>query len=239
MAQPDLSSQKLRTAPSFRQGANIPCTLEAEEALQQRGVLALPDFITNAGGVSCAAFEYQGGTERAAFEHIDECIRANTLVMPRSGRQAGTHAHRISLAVFAAQCGFSATSTGADSCREISCLSMAGGIQKPHRKEKRDVGCRGDRDGRPQALRILPDRSRCSGCHNRGHPVFDPRVDDGRLAETGFTSHKPTPKLSTSVMLKGFHNPSRQMQNLVEVVRERGNDAHDHLLTSSAVPGCG
>lgn len=59
------------------QGANIPCTPEAEIALAERGVLVLPDFIANAGGVICAAVEYQGGTETAAFAAIDEKIRGN------------------------------------------------------------------------------------------------------------------------------------------------------------------
>jgi len=60
------------------QGANIPCTPEAEAALARRGVLVLPDFIANAGGVICAAIEYHGGTETAALAAIDEKIRANT-----------------------------------------------------------------------------------------------------------------------------------------------------------------
>ncbi len=60
------------------QGANIPCTVEAEAALAARGVLVLPDFIANAGGVICAAVEYHGGSEAAAFAAIDEKIRANT-----------------------------------------------------------------------------------------------------------------------------------------------------------------
>ncbi len=38
----------------------------------------LPDFIANAGGVICAAVEYSGGTEAAAFATIDEKIRRNT-----------------------------------------------------------------------------------------------------------------------------------------------------------------
>jgi hypothetical protein len=46
-------------------------------ALHRRGVLVLPDFITNAGGVICAAIEHQCGTEKAAFKQIDERIRAN------------------------------------------------------------------------------------------------------------------------------------------------------------------
>jgi len=60
------------------QGANIPCTLEAEAALHALGVLVVPDFIANAGGVICASIEYRGGTRRAAFDYIDERIRANT-----------------------------------------------------------------------------------------------------------------------------------------------------------------
>ena len=60
------------------QGANIPCTPEAERVLHERGVLVVPDFIANAGGVICASIEYRGGTQRAAFEYIDERVRANT-----------------------------------------------------------------------------------------------------------------------------------------------------------------
>lgn len=57
------------------QGANIPCTAEAGHA---RGILVVPDFIANAGGVICASIEYRGGTQHAAFDYIDERIRANT-----------------------------------------------------------------------------------------------------------------------------------------------------------------
>ncbi len=60
------------------EGANIPLSIEAEQTLAARGVLVLPDFIANAGGVICAAIEYRGGTETAAFAFIDEKIRANT-----------------------------------------------------------------------------------------------------------------------------------------------------------------
>jgi glutamate dehydrogenase/leucine dehydrogenase len=71
------------------QGANIPCTPEAETALHARGVLVVPDFIANAGGVICAATEYRGGTEREAFDHIADRIRANTrLVLEASRRDA-------------------------------------------------------------------------------------------------------------------------------------------------------
>jgi len=60
------------------EGANIPLSDEAELALHRRGVLVLPDFIANAGGVICAAFEYGGGRQSAALAYVDERIRANT-----------------------------------------------------------------------------------------------------------------------------------------------------------------
>jgi glutamate dehydrogenase (NAD(P)+) len=63
------------------EGANIPCTAEAEEALAARGILVLPDFIVNAGGVICAAVEYRGGTQTTALALIDEKIRTNTAAM--------------------------------------------------------------------------------------------------------------------------------------------------------------
>ena len=60
------------------EGANIPLSADAEKALSDRGVLVLPDFIANAGGVICAAVEYRSGTEGTALASIDEKTRANT-----------------------------------------------------------------------------------------------------------------------------------------------------------------
>lgn len=60
------------------QGANIPFTPGAERALHERGVLVVPDFIANAGGVICAAMEWRGATEGAALQAIGEKVRRNT-----------------------------------------------------------------------------------------------------------------------------------------------------------------
>lgn len=60
------------------QGANIPVTADAERLLHEKGVLIVPDFIANAGGVICAAMEYQGAGESVVFEAIEEKIRRNT-----------------------------------------------------------------------------------------------------------------------------------------------------------------
>lgn len=60
------------------EGANIPFTPGAEKILHDRGVLCVPDFIANAGGVICAAMEYQGASQAAALASIEEKLRRNT-----------------------------------------------------------------------------------------------------------------------------------------------------------------
>lgn len=60
------------------EGANIPVTKAADEILMQKGVLIIPDFIANSGGVIMAAMEYARKAEKEAFETISEKIRWNT-----------------------------------------------------------------------------------------------------------------------------------------------------------------
>ena len=56
------------------QGANIPVTARAERILHDNGILSVPDFVANAGGVICASVEYKGGTQKQAFEAIEEKV---------------------------------------------------------------------------------------------------------------------------------------------------------------------
>jgi len=79
------------TAKLILSGANIAVTGEAERALHDRGVLVVPDFIANAGGVICASVEYHGGTQNQAFAAIEEKIHANTIsVLSDAARQGET-----------------------------------------------------------------------------------------------------------------------------------------------------
>lgn len=71
------------------QGANIPATLAAEEMLAERGVLVVPDFVANAGGVICGAVEYHGGNQTQALETIAEKIRTNVAqVLSRAEKES-------------------------------------------------------------------------------------------------------------------------------------------------------
>jgi glutamate dehydrogenase (NAD(P)+) len=80
-ARPDvitISNADILDARLIVQGANIPITVDAEKLLHERGVLIIPDIIANAGGVITASVEYHGGTEKEAFERIEETISQNT-----------------------------------------------------------------------------------------------------------------------------------------------------------------
>ncbi len=68
------------------EGANIPTTATAQNTLHDRGVLVVPDFIANAGGVICASVEYHGGSENQAIAAIDEKIRRNTMEVLQQNR---------------------------------------------------------------------------------------------------------------------------------------------------------
>lgn len=91
-ARPDvinIANADLIKARLVVEGANIPATVEAEAALHKRGVLVIPDFIANAGGVICAAVEYRGGTETQAMTIISEKIRENTHQVLKSAQDRG------------------------------------------------------------------------------------------------------------------------------------------------------
>lgn len=69
------------------QGANVPATNEAERRMFERGVVSVPDFIANAGGVIAAAVEYGRGVETTAFAAIEEKVGRNTRLILERARE--------------------------------------------------------------------------------------------------------------------------------------------------------
>ncbi len=69
------------------QGANVPATPAAERIMFERGVLSVPDFIANAGGVVAAAEEYKGGGTSSALAAIEEKVGANTRLTLERARE--------------------------------------------------------------------------------------------------------------------------------------------------------
>jgi glutamate dehydrogenase/leucine dehydrogenase len=60
------------------EGSNIPMTHDVEERCHARGILVVPDFVANAGGVISSYVEYKGGGEKEMFRLVEERITKNT-----------------------------------------------------------------------------------------------------------------------------------------------------------------
>jgi glutamate dehydrogenase (NAD(P)+) len=59
------------------EAANIPTTVDACEYLYKNKIWIIPDFLANAGGVIGSFVEYQGRTEKEAFDLIEYKITKN------------------------------------------------------------------------------------------------------------------------------------------------------------------
>jgi len=59
------------------EAANIPTTVDACEYLYKNKIWVIPDFLANAGGVIGSFVEYQGRTEKEAFDLIEYKITKN------------------------------------------------------------------------------------------------------------------------------------------------------------------
>ncbi|MGI9316512.1 MAG: Glu/Leu/Phe/Val family dehydrogenase [bacterium] len=91
-ARPDVLTKEnvnLLKAKLIVQGANIPATLEAEEIMHRKGIICVPDFIANAGGVICASVEYHGGNESMALAVIAEKVERNTEQVLSKSKKSG------------------------------------------------------------------------------------------------------------------------------------------------------
>jgi len=70
------------------EGANIPMAEEMEEVLHNRGVLVVPDFLANAGGVISSYAEYRGYNPKDMFSLVKKKLETNTeLVLKRAERE--------------------------------------------------------------------------------------------------------------------------------------------------------
>ncbi len=99
-ARPDVIHEKNVDRLNTRlviEGANIPFTHGAEKILADKGILCVPDFIANAGGVICAAMEYKGATESSAFDAIRDKLRRNTHLVLEDAKARGVSPREASV----------------------------------------------------------------------------------------------------------------------------------------------
>ena len=69
------------------EGSNIPTTPKIEQMLFERGILVVPDFVANAGGVISSYVEYIGGNADKAFKMIKQKIVANTTLVLKEAKK--------------------------------------------------------------------------------------------------------------------------------------------------------
>jgi len=83
-AQADVINEKNKNevkAKLIVEGANIPMTEKIEEEFHNKGILVIPDFVANAGGVISSYVEYIGGKEEDVFPLVENKITKNTLLV--------------------------------------------------------------------------------------------------------------------------------------------------------------
>lgn len=73
------------------EAANIPIPTSVEDWFHGKGVLVVPDFVVNAGGVISSYVEYIGGNEEEMFKTVRKKVRNNTeLVLKRTKEENET-----------------------------------------------------------------------------------------------------------------------------------------------------
>jgi glutamate dehydrogenase (NAD(P)+) len=79
--------------------ANIPYASGTAQRLHARGVVPLPDFVTNAGGVLAGLVSLQGGTAEDAFAMVQERIGRNVRVVLDAAAERACSAYEAGLAI--------------------------------------------------------------------------------------------------------------------------------------------
>jgi len=78
-------------------GANMPITDEAEERLFQRGVVSVPDFVANSGGVLSGLFTMVGGERDQILPGIQKVIGKTTLEILESSKKENVNPRKFAI----------------------------------------------------------------------------------------------------------------------------------------------
>ncbi len=89
----DSNKAKIR-AGIIVEAANIPIQTRVEEELENKGILIVPDFVANAGGVISSYLETINGRQSEAFPLIKEKVGQNTKLVLETARTNKTTARK-------------------------------------------------------------------------------------------------------------------------------------------------
>lgn len=71
------------------EGSNIPMTEQTENFFHQKGILVVPDFVANAGGVISSYVEFIGGTKEQMFKLVKSKVTKNTEMVLKASEKSG------------------------------------------------------------------------------------------------------------------------------------------------------
>ena len=71
------------------EASNIPTTPAIEEMLHRRGVLVVPDFVANAGGVISSYAEYRGYNPKRMFDLVEKKVKRNVKIVLQLSKKYG------------------------------------------------------------------------------------------------------------------------------------------------------
>jgi glutamate dehydrogenase/leucine dehydrogenase len=81
------------------EAANIPMNVDIERRLEERGILIVPDFVANAGGVISSYVEYIGGTAEQMFKTVEDKIKKNTKIVLEHAKKEKMFAREAALEI--------------------------------------------------------------------------------------------------------------------------------------------
>ena len=91
------NKDKIKTKIIIEAG-NIPMSEQVEEEFFAKGILIVPDFVANAGGVISSYAEYAGMSPKEMFKMVEEkVVRATTIVMQES-KKTGKSPRTVAMA---------------------------------------------------------------------------------------------------------------------------------------------
>ncbi len=80
------------------EAANLPAKYEVEQVLMKKGVVVLPDFVANAGGVISSYCETMGWNEETMFKVVESKLKNNTKVMLERAKDNDTRKAAMEIA---------------------------------------------------------------------------------------------------------------------------------------------
>ncbi len=92
-----IENQSIFKAKLIVEAANNAVTSDAEEALYKRGVIVIPDFLANAGGVIGSYAEYKKMSVEEAYFLIESKIKGNTKLILEEHLSSGVLPRKIAM----------------------------------------------------------------------------------------------------------------------------------------------